>query len=606
MQLATSRPLTAERLSSRNAAGLATPGLTRAGSRLCRAGAHKFPGFLGKIVSSGGKGKDKHAGHGHGHGHGQDEPSGMWQSQGHHWHEAGSEVAAPRHLDGPAGDYLALHPPPQEDDPFHPDLPPGADAATAAVVLGPDMHGSLEPWPGGRHEAGSMGGGVGARAGAVPTRFVISGATGGGGGDSAGRHAAMLAQLRERALGGSSDEDESWRRMDIPGLLLSPHHAAAMQSLSSASDSDDGLDGGRRGAWGGLLAPDFADLTLAREADAAAAAAAELVPPELRPLARAANILGVHRAARRGGGGGAAAAGGSGSAASGDASGSEAPELWAMEANRFLGLPEEPLTPQQLEAAAALLLGNISPAGGLHASWCVAGNVSTGSDADADTSSDADPGSATATAADAALIGGNTVAQGATQRRGGAASRGSSSSLTSNAQAAAVAAVSEEGIDWLAGPVAAAGAATGSNSALEESRSVQLRRSPGHGAAAAGLDAAARSRVAAAVAGDAADADAHVVRGSSHHGSSTPSAEEKRQQQQCYSLARGVAGAAGELAADAAAAAVVAEARRAVWGEAGWPHAAAVRSTDVAEELKHDIQQQQEAVEHGAAPLGLP
>ncbi|KAG2440465.1 hypothetical protein HYH02_010346 [Chlamydomonas schloesseri] len=613
-QLAAGRTLLAERPSARFAAP------TRTGARLCRASAHKFPGFLGKIVSSGGKGKGKHRGHDHDHGH--DDPSGMWQSQGHHWHDADSEAAP--HLDGPAADYVALHPAPVEDDPFHPDLPANADAATAAAVWGPDMHGVLEV---ARPSAVGSGGAPG-------TRFVLAGA----GGDAASqRHAALLAQLRERALEGSSDDDESWRRMDIPGLLLSPHHAAAIQSLSSASDSEDGLGGAaaaaggprarrRGGGWDGLLAPDFADLTLAREADAAAQAAAELVPPELRHLARAANILGVHSAARRGAAAGLGLGlalglgGGAGSAASGEASGSEAgAELHMLEeANRFLGLPEEPLTPQQLEAAAALLLSsnNISPAGGLQSSWCVTGSVAdTGFDADADTASDCEPGFAAAAAAvaagDAALIGGNTVAQSARPARGSsggadrAGSSSSSGSSTSSARAAAVAALSEEGIDWLGGPPAVAAATNGSSGAAaeEESRSVQLRRSPGP---VGGVDAATRSRVAATVAGHVADAHAHVVRRGSTGTVPSSVDGERYQQQQRYSLTRGVVGAAGQEAADAAAAAVAAEARRAVWGEGGWPYDSAVRSTDVVEELKHEIQEQQEAAEHGSARLGLP
>ncbi|KXZ56898.1 hypothetical protein GPECTOR_1g81 [Gonium pectorale] len=421
-----------------------------------------------------------------------------------------------RRLDGPALDYVRRYPPPADDDDD-----PGSQAFAAgpwgAGRRGPDLHAACDAASGG------------ARGGTV------------------------LDTLRQRALSGSSedegDDDERWRSMDIPALLLSPHHASALRSLSSSDEDVSGV-------------PDFADLNLAREADAAGAAAAELVPPELQPVARAANILGYHAARGR---------------AALPVAADEPP--LHLQANRFQGM-SEPLTPQQLQAA-AMLMNNIAPASGLSFAFTAG-------------SGDADSAGPDATE-DAAMIGGvppSRTMAGLGQRSG--LRRSGARAGDPRLKAAAAAAVAEEGVEWLSrGPAATAAPQRGHE--REEDRSVQLRRAPHPEAAERGMDPLFRTRISAQLAEAAREADAHVVK----HGAPTAGSEPKER----FILPTPATSTA--VAAEKAKAAA-AEARQAVWGEGGWPYGSAMCSADVVEDLKTSIHQIQDEADHGSSKTLLP
>ncbi|GLC67745.1 hypothetical protein PLESTF_000601100 [Pleodorina starrii] len=543
-----------------------------------------------------------------------DEPSGIWQAPKILSRLDPGSVAFSGELDSfssepdsPSLDYVLRYPPPTGDDP---DDPTTTAAAAAAGLLGPDLHAPLE----------------------LETEPSDAGAAGRGRGAGWRRARSLVEQLRQRALAGSSSDDEGqaggereWQSLvrsetgeaeDIPALLMSPHHAAALYSLSSSEEDTSAV-------------PDFADQAVAGEADRAAQAAAELVPPELRPLARAANLLGFHTQLQRlqghrrpgpglGLGLGGESSSSSGSSGSSQAAGSDAPEpdLHLMEANRFSGLCE-PLTEEQLEAVA--MLANAAATAAIAATAAAAmGNCRSGADNPAATASASEPPPPPAAAAAAAA----TVKMTA-------------------AAAAAAAALAEEGLEWLdaARPAAAGPAPQRLDDAKEdvavsmdlEERSVQLRRPPCKTASELGLDEDSRERVAAEAAHELAEAEAHVV---GHHGGGAAAAGsaapthgsvgrfvelklaaarpvgagggEEGAAAAAAAAVEGVAAAGGREAADAAAASVAAEARRAVWGEAGWPYGAAMRTTDLVEELKHSIHQQQEEAERGAPGTLLP
>ncbi|GIL98788.1 hypothetical protein Vretimale_3979 [Volvox reticuliferus] len=380
------------------------------------------------------------------------EPSGIWQtSKILSWLDPGIMAFPGDSLDpepdSPALDYIMGYPAPAEDDPDDPEY-----AAAAASLKGPDMHAPLEP--------------IDAAAG------IAMRAGGRGRGSSGWGHAtSLIEQLRQKAVSGSSSEgdeeggERDWQSMDIPALLLSPHHADALHSFSSEEDTS--------------AIPDFADMALAREADRAAQAAAELVPLELRPLARAANLLGFHQQQQQVRG---SCRRGALDQAGVQRDSAPEPADVPLEANRFLGFCE-PLTDEQLEAV-AILVAAAEGANGMVSTAAAAGTEAT-TDPPA-----ANPGGA---AAAAAVIGGS----------GGKL----------KVMAAAAAALLDEGVEWLDAPRSANHQHLGATMDLED-RSVQLRRAPCTAAAERGMEGLVRTRVAAEAAHELAEAEAHVV----HHG----------------------------------------------------------------------------------------